>query len=441
MFRRHIIKPFIIPRRVHRFYHVYRPLQITQTIISDNTPIHKSVISDLTFEDHYNIRSNIESLIQDYSKKDVPPITFEFLTSYHNQYPMTSSELYTLNIQIMNSLLTYTCRQLLTLQQLPYIAILNPKIEKTHELYLHTLTSLLDNKFPYDLYDKSRMKLLMRKFLDDHQDTLQILSEGMTEIMESYHQDSVFQFLNEHLQNRITMKLLATHYVELISQQERRPQPKSQDLLSGKIGIIQQDVPIASFIKRIYEFVNDLCLLKYDHQPINLIFTEGENIKFSCIPLILEYIMTEILKNSMRATIESSIKKNNESPKDVEISIFEASANKIMIRVRDYGGGIPQAIEKKIFDYSYTSTTPDNKDNSGKDIDDLHCSVTEDQMIPGETVHNIAGMGFGLPLCKTYLELFGGKIDIQSLSGRGTDVYITLTGPTPKMLQHNMATP
>lgn len=440
MFRRHIIKTFLTANGVRRSYHVYRPLQITQTIISDNTPIHKSVISNLTFEDHYNIRSNIESLIQDYSKKDVPPITFEFLTTYHNQCPMTSSELYTLNIQIMNYLLTYTCRQLLTLQQLPYIAILNPKIEQTHELYLRTLTSLLNNKFPYDLYDRSKMKLLMRKFLDDHQDTLQILSEGMTEIMESYHQDSVFKFLNEHLQNRITMKLLATHYVELISQQERRPQPKSKNLSSRKIGIIQQDVPIATFIKRIYEFVNDLCLLKYDHQPINLVFTQGETIKFSCIPLILEYIMTEILKNSMRATIESSINKN-ESPKDIEISIFEASPQKIMIRVRDYGGGIPQSIEKKIFDYSYTSISSQIKNDSGKDIDDIHCSVTEDQMIPGETVHNIAGMGFGLPLCKTYLELFGGKIDIQSLSGRGTDVYITLTGPTTKMFEHNVTSP
>ncbi|CAB4256568.1 similar to Saccharomyces cerevisiae YIL042C PKP1 Mitochondrial protein kinase [Maudiozyma barnettii] len=417
-------------RLQQRSFHIF-------TSLRKPNDVSQSVLANLTFEDHYNIRSNIESLIQDYSRRRVPALTFAFLTQ-HRQRPLPSSELYTLNIQIMNYLLTYTCRQLTALQQLPYIAILNPKIEQTYALYLKTLTALLDNKFPYDLYDRQKMRVLLRQFLDDHQDTLQTLSDGMTEIMEAFPKNSVFLFLNEHLKNRITMKLLATHYVELISQQERRPQARLNDS-QNKVGIVQRDVPLAPFITRIYEFVNDLCLLKYDHQPINLTFTQGEDIKFSCIPIILEYLMTEILKNSMRATIESSAK-NNTHPKDIEVSIFEAGPSKVLIRVRDYGGGIPEALERKIFDYSYTSTTDPtltNDSTENKDIDDIHCSVAEDQMLPGQTVHNIAGMGFGLPLCKTYLDLFGGKIDIQSLAGRGTDVYITLTGPTEKMLDCN----
>ncbi|SMN21922.1 similar to Saccharomyces cerevisiae YIL042C PKP1 Mitochondrial protein kinase [Maudiozyma saulgeensis] len=426
----HVVNKFLRPRNLrlqNRRFHIF------STLKGPNEES-RSVIANLTFEDHYNIRSNIESLIQDYSRRRVPPLTFAFLTQ-HRQRPLPASELYTLNIQIMNYLLTYTCRQLTALQQLPYIAILNPKIEQTYALYLKTLTALLDNKFPYDLYDRQKMRILLRQFLDDHQDTLQTLSDGMTEIMEAFPKKSVFLFLNEHLKNRITMKLLATHYVELMSQQERRPQARINNL-QNKIGIVQQNVPLAPFIKRIYEFVNDLCLLKYDHQPINLNFTHGQDIKFSCIPIILEYLMTEILKNSMRATIESSAK-NGTDPRDIEVSIFEAGPSKVLIRVRDYGGGIPEAIERKIFDYSYTSTTDSTMtecSTENKDIDDIHCSVAEDQMLPGQTVHNIAGMGFGLPLCKTYLDLFGGKIDIQSLAGRGTDVYITLTGPTEKIL-------
>lgn len=386
-----------------------------------------ALISNLSFQDHYNIRSNIELLIQDYSKKNVPPLSYDFLTEYKT--PLKSNEIYILNIKIMNYLLTYTCKQLTALQQLPYIAILNPKIEQTYSLYLKTLTSLLSNRFPYDLFNKDIMLKVLNEFLNDHQDTLQILSDGMKEIMQLYPRKSVFNFLNTHLKNRITMKLLATHYVNLLSNDST----KNHEIFSNdkKIGIIQKDVKISELISRIYDFVNDLCLLKYDHPPIHLNFMEGENITFSCIPIILEYVMTEILKNSMRATIEKDYTDPN-VPREIQISLFNSTPNELVIRVRDFGGGIPPAIESKIFDYSYTTAIEEKTTESH--IDNIQ-SANEDEMLPGQHVNNIAGMGFGLPLCKTYLELFGGKIDIQSLWGQGTDAYIKLTGPSGDMFK------
>ena len=410
-----------------------------------------SVVASLSFEDHYNIRSNLQALIHDYANRDIPPLSFEFLTQHRP--PLTNEQVYQLNLQLVNYMLSCTCRQLTALQELPYIAVLNPKVEQTHALYLKTLKSLLSNNFPYDLYNREKMHSVLAEFLDDHQDTLQTLSDGMTEIMQHFPRDAAFAFLNDHLRNRITMKLLATHYLALLEQPHGNANANANANATGptRIGIIQRDVRLSSFISRIFEFVNDLCLLKYDHQPIRIKYTAGKDVTFTCIPIIVEYVMTEILKNSMRATIERAAAAEEEgglphSPdgnRDIEVSIFEAAPNSVVMRVRDYGGGIPPHIESKIFDYSYTSTTDASAASPGethgptctaRDIDDIHSSAADDQMLPGETVHNIAGMGFGLPLCKTYLELFGGKIDIQSLRGLGTDVYITLTGPTDRML-------
>ena len=36
----------------------------------------------------------------------------------------------------------------------------------------------------------------------------------------------------------------------------------------------------------------------------------------------------------------------------------------------------------------------------------------------------IAGLGYGLPLSRLYVEYFGGRLDLVSLPGHGTDVFV-----------------
>jgi signal transduction histidine kinase len=43
-------------------------------------------------------------------------------------------------------------------------------------------------------------------------------------------------------------------------------------------------------------------------------------------------------------------------------------------------------------------------------------------------VNSLAGLGYGLPLGRAYAEYFGGGIEVQSLWGWGTDVYLSLRG-------------
>lgn len=398
----------------------------------------KDLLTQMGFESYYNIRSNIESLIQDMSQRPLPNILdpgflFRYRPTVTKKGNETGNEQYMMNIQYMNLLLAMTCKQLDLIQKLPYIVLLNPKIELTHSLYLKTLESLLSCNYPYDLYDMGKMSQLMTQFLNDHEDTLVTLSQGLQEILANrnpHHNTlSVTEFLNKHLEIRIQMKLLATHYLRLIQQ-------KNHDL---HIGILDKEVNLAKLIKHNYDFITDMCHLQYDSTLIpKLTIVTGSEITVSYVSIILEYVLTELLKNSTRATIEKSMQKINGESQDIKVSIFQQAndPNEVSIKISDRGGGIPPEIEPHIFEYSYTTLNKikeplTEQDETAGALD--HDLSNEDVMMadPGtsEGNNNIAGMGFGLPLTKLYLTLFNGKIDIQNLYGYGTDTYLTLKLP------------
>ncbi|CCC67897.1 hypothetical protein NCAS_0A13390 [Naumovozyma castellii] len=393
-------------------------------------------LSHLDFQAYYKIRSNIELLIQDYSRKPIPPLSYKFLTEY--QKPLSQTEKYNLAIKTINQLISLTCRQLSLIQNLPYIVLLNPKINQINSLYLKTLESLLSITFPYDLYKNDLILSLLNHLNEEHNDTLLVLSDGLKEINnELLSNEAISKFLDVHIRDRITMKLIILNHLALLS-------PKTEP---DMIGIIHKRVKISQFINQTFEFVNDLCQLKFN-LPMSttgnssmITYITGEEIEFPCIPVILEYVLTEILKNSMKAHIE------NDVTKPIEISIFETDSDELTVRIRDYGGGIDPKIEPKIFQYSFSTTLDStfskiHEENNGnqRETDSVIGSCQNDSsvpqlMMPGEVENNtISGMGYGLPLCKNYLELFDGDITIQNLWGLGTDVYIKVKGPNKSLL-------
>ncbi|CCE61946.1 hypothetical protein TPHA_0B02740 [Tetrapisispora phaffii CBS 4417] len=374
----------------------------------------------LDFNKTYDIRTNIELLIQDYANKPIPPLSYDFLTSF--KPPLTDNDMYMFSIRSINLLLAYTSRRLKAIQNLPYIAVVNPNVEESNSLYLKTLTSLLSIEYPYDLHYTEKIKTLLTQFLDDHQDTLVTLSKGLQEINEIYSNAKIIAFLNDHLRDRIAMKLIATHYLTLIEQSDQIKAGTLKD--SEMVGVLHRSLSISALIKRVSEFVGDLTFIQYDRViPVKIL--TGENITFPCIPTNLEYVLTEVIKNASRAHIESRKPGLDSIEKPIEVSIFyNKTNNKLEIRICDFGGGIKPDVEAKMWDYSYSTVEAKKNDN-----------LLDANLMPGEDVNSVCGMGFGLPLCRAYLKMFDDRIDIQSLLGWGTDVYIHLNGPSKELLQ------
>lgn len=179
------------------------------------------------------------------------------------------------------------------------------------------------------------------------------------------------------------------------------------------IGAVELGCSPSNILKETASFVGHICDVKYGVVPTVKI-DEGENIKLPYVPVHLEYTFTELLKNSFRALAEN-IQLNGDLPP--VLATFVRTDDGLVIRLRDRGGGIPPEVERKIFGFSFT--TFEDKEGDG---------FTTLNAIPGGG-NTIAGMGYGLPLSRAYVEFFGGSLLLQSYYGLGTDVYITIKSP------------
>ncbi|CAF1506386.1 unnamed protein product [Adineta ricciae] len=121
------------------------------------------------------------------------------------------------------------------------------------------------------------------------------------------------------------------------------------------------------------------------------------------IPSHLYHIVFELLKNSLRATVER-YGLNAKSYPPVKVLIVKGHED-LTIQITDSGGGIPRSKLSHLFHYMY-STAPKPSIESGKSC--------------------IAGLGYGLPIARLYAKYFQGNLTLSSVEDLGTSAYVSL---------------
>lgn len=110
-------------------------------------------------------------------------------------------------------------------------------------------------------------------------------------------------------------------------------------------------------------------------------------------------VLTNLLSNAAKfSTPRSAI--------DIDVACV---SNRIRVSVRDYGAGIPQRDQHKIFQRFADMS---NSDRSSK-----------------------GGTGLGLSICKAIIDSLGGTIEFQTVEGRGTTFTFTLPEKNAKVIQ------
>ena len=288
-----------------------------------------------------------------------------------------------------------------------------------------------------------------------HANTIPVLARGFLECRKYVTPDAVTRFLEEHLRARIGTRLIAEQHIALHLSSQTHSQVQSSSPPSHEssyIGVIDTTLRPATVLSTCEAFVSELCELKYGVRP-SIVIKGAPETAITHIPMHLEYILTELLKNAFRATVENS--KERES---IEITITvskgkdgdaggastpteAASIGKIgggacgpgdetlTIRIRDRGGGVAPHHLPHIWDYSFTTFHDEQAAaySSSAPAYGTTDALNTISSSGGET-STIAGLGYGLPLSRAYAEYFGGSIKLQSLYGWGTDVYLTLKG-------------
>ncbi len=185
-------------------------------------------------------------------------------------------------------------------------------------------------------------------------------------------------------------------YAKLINDSGSRLEKTLNDLIfltdieSKKIGATFSKIDLIEYVKVLSgEFQHRIENngLKYEthfEEPQLELYTDKE---------LLKYVLDNVIDNSIKYTKKGSVKL--EVLKD-----FDDGQSIVIIKVSDTGIGIDSESLKKIF-----QAFRQGSEGYSRKYD---------------------GMGIGLTVCKQFIEILHGKIDISSIPGMGTDVYIKL---------------
>lgn len=318
----------------------------------------------------------------------------------------------------------------------------NPHITQIYNNYVHSLNILLpyQKKLITNLEDEIQFTEVMADLVQTHSNTIPILARGFLECRKYISPAQVTKFLDEHLRTRIGTRLIAEQHIALhlssLPHNSSIGPTSPHNASSTYIGVIDTALRPAEIIKRCESFVSEICELKYGVRPSVIINGETETI-FAHVPTHLEYIVTELLKNAFRATVENGQEREPivitiaASPESQDTPTLRANKHNsnpsspgVTIRIRDRGGGISPENLPNIWAYSFTTF-------GEHDIHEIRNGNADGlNTISGSSgdSSSLAGLGYGLPLGRAYAQHFGGDVSVHSLWGWGTDVYLKLIG-------------
>ncbi|KAF2722889.1 alpha-ketoacid dehydrogenase kinase [Polychaeton citri CBS 116435] len=420
--------------------------------------------------------------IQQLASRPLHPLTLADLCR-HGRPPLSAQALLNSANFTLSILPSRLAHRIQSLRALPYIVVANPNVSKIHNNYVHSLSTLL----PYaeqrieTLEQEIQFTEVMADLVQTHSNTISTLARGFLEARKYITASEVTRFLDEHLRARIGTRLIGEQHIALhFSSQPHSELSDGVDQerirQSSYIGVIDTALRPGEIIRGCEQMVGEICELKYGVRPtVNIIGSPDTTMAH--IPMHLDYVITELLKNSFRATIEAGMEKEpieitiapapasesetsdmkgkhrtgeeshsdgaaisnydqgsvdiasgaNKSEESANIKSFDEGTRGVTIRIRDRGGGISPENCAKLWDYGFTTF---NEDEINDKTTGGGSNITALDMISGGAGggSSLAGLGYGLPLGRAYAEYFGGGIAVQSLWGWGTDVYLSLRG-------------
>ncbi|KAF8964083.1 branched-chain alpha-ketoacid dehydrogenase [Flammula alnicola] len=344
-----------------------------------------------------------------------------------------------------------------SLEALPFIVGTNPYVTKTLNAYRESFQWLATHPPVTNLQENSEFVEQLAALVQRHANDVPTMAKGFQECSRYMSPKQISDFLDGAIRNRISVRLIAEQHIA-VSQALSYPNDRSP-----YVGIVDMNCSPKSMIKMCGSFVTELCEASLATQPLReshfSLCRFVWIIIFRYVPVHLEYILTEILKNSFRATVEHHNKQRGggqSSLPPVVITISpppsflqtgaKGEPTYLSMRIRDQGGGVQPTNMSRIFSYAFTTAgrgAEEDSNDGGGPYAAQHVggsaaiggeSESDDANLFGEItgrgvqtgIGTIAGLGYGLPMSRLYAMYFGGSLDFFSLEGWGSDVYLKL---------------
>lgn len=167
---------------------------------------------------------------------------------------------------------------------------------------------------------------------------------------------------------------------------------------------------------------------------------------FPYIQSHLEYIVGELLRNSILAVMERN-RGSSSKPPPIEILICEAPQH-VVIRISDQGEGIPRDMIPYLWSFNKGPKNAARLHNLERvpemaaTVNELEGSspcqgVTENRGLPEKRRDSSLGslssrppnlrLGMGLPMSRVYAEYWAGSLELHSLEGYGVDAFLQIS--------------
>ncbi|KAK0228194.1 hypothetical protein IW262DRAFT_1471903 [Armillaria fumosa] len=386
--------------------------------------------------------AEISQLLDRYDAASPPsPLNLSQLISFGR--PLTSESVLQSSQFVLSEIPRGLAFRIHSLETLPFIVGTNPFIASTLNAHRESFQFLANYPIPRTIEDNAVLAEELKTLVEHHANDIPTMAKGFQECSRYLSPTQVGHFLDGAIRNRISVRLMAEQHIALSDAL------KSQNHTS-QVGVIDATCSPTNMIRTCGSFVKELCEATLGSSP-SISINGVVDATFPYVPVHLEYILTEILKNSFRATVEHYGKQSQSSkalpPVVITLSPPPAAPTPgpkyFSLRIRDQGGGVSPTNMLRIFSYAFTTAgrNADEDDSGGGPYaaqyiggsaaigdsngeGNLFGEITKKGLQTG--MGTIAGLGYGLPMSKLYARYFGGTLDLKSLEGWGSDVFLKL---------------
>ncbi|KAI5125005.1 hypothetical protein M0805_007429 [Coniferiporia weirii] len=343
------------------------------------------------------------------------------------------------------------------MQTLPFIVVTQEEVAKVYELYWVAFDKF--RAFPpiTNMAENLKFCELVRSLLDEHAAIIPSLVLGLSLSSPHLPPEQLDAFITRMLVSRISRRVLAEHHIALTEDflKNKETKDRAHAGSSPHVGIISTELKPKDCIERSVELLSlsprSVVFaepgMKADIQVPQVVINGHLDTKFAYIRDQFEYIIFELLKNAIYATsyqhhLAASLPK-------IQATIATGQ-DEVQIRISDQGGGLLKpgiSSPSDLFSFSHArnttrldvsrigalKTVSSRPQGMRATVDEQVAAWRkESQSQSVDIPEKKAGvgahsrLGIGLPMSNIFATYFGGSLELVSLDGWGTDVYLRL---------------
>ncbi|TLS31134.1 hypothetical protein PpBr36_02378 [Pyricularia pennisetigena] len=403
--------------------------------------------------------------LDDWVAKEARPVSLRQLMFFGrslNEARLLSSANY-----VRTELPTRLSHRIRDMQMLPYQVVSNRHIAEVYNMYWTAFDTFRKIKEIKSLADNDVFCEIISGMLKTHLTVIPKLAMGVLECSGLMDPQELNSFMNRILQSRISRRVIAEQHVTLTQSFRNQTQPWSAP--TGEAAAVAATLGSASPVAESSDFVGNVLVKCVARDVVDRCAAavhalarsaHGEDIPLPEIRVVghltanfpfilshLEYIIGELLRNSVDATVEQH-QKLGKPPPPIEVTICESSQH-VIIRVSDQGGGVARDMLPYLWSFS-KGPHSDRLLQNLKHVPKMAATLQEvrpeedssgilsmPQMTTDQSVMSSLSslssrppnlkLGVGLPLSRVYAEYWAGSLELHSLEGYGVDTFLQIS--------------